>query len=140
MDAKAIDRALVSIIEKKAQLSGLFWDDKRYDEVEDELRKLEDELVDSYGDDLTEILEAVYDGMDVVGDVQLPTLYLAKTYSRSGQTADGMGVYDVRPGEGFRIETDRHAGKFPRLVLIPNPLRVVLQVDGGGREVVWQAK
>lgn len=140
MDSKAIDKSLIEIIEKKAELNALTYDDKGYDKIEDELHDLEDEFIDKYGDDFTEILEDIHDDLEADSDVLLPIAYLATQYILKGQTADGLNTYDVRPTEGIHIETDKYVGKSKRLVLIPNPLRFMLQVDGTKREVVWQVK
>ncbi|HVD96960.1 MAG TPA: hypothetical protein VNB90_02070 [Cytophagaceae bacterium] len=139
MDSKAIDKSLIEIIEKKAELNALTYDDKGYDKIEDELHDLEDEFIDKYGDDFSEILEDIHDDLEADSDVLLPIAYLASQYILKGQSPDGTNTYDVRPTEGIHIDTDKYAGKVKRLVLIPNPLRFMLQVDGK-REVVWQAK
>ena len=46
MDSKAIDKSLIEIIEKKAELNALTYDDKGYDKIEDELHDLEDEFIE----------------------------------------------------------------------------------------------
>jgi hypothetical protein len=140
MDSKAIDKSLIEIIEKKAELNALTYDDKGYDKIEDELHDLEDEFIDKYGDDFSEILEDIHDELEADSDVLLPIAYLATQYILKGQSADGLNTYDVRPTEGIHIETDKYVGKTKRLVLIPNPLRFMLQVDGTKREIVWQIK
>ncbi len=140
MDSKAIDKSLIEIIEKKAELNALTYDDKGYDKIEDELHDLEDEFIDKYGDDFSEILEDIHDDLEADSDVLLPIAYLATQYILKGQSADGLSTYDVRPTEGIHIETDKYVGKVKRLVLIPNPLRFMLQVDGTKREIVWQIK
>lgn len=139
MDAKAIDKSLIEIIEKKAELNALTYDDKGYDKIEDELHDLEDEFIDKYGDDFSEILEDIHDDLEADSDVLLPIAYLASQYILKGQSPDGINTYDVRTSEGIHIDTDKYAGKVKRLVLIPNPLRFLLQVDGK-REIVWQVK
>ncbi len=140
MDSKAIDKSLIEIIEKKAELNALTYDDKGYDKIEDELHDLEDEFIDKYGDDFSDILEDIHDELEADSDVLLPIAYLATQYILKGQSPDGLNTYDVRPSEGIHIDTDKYAGKNKRLVLIPNPLRFLLQVDGTKREIVWQIK
>ena len=46
MDSKAIDKFLIQIIEKKAELNAYTYDDKEYDKIEDELHDLEDDFID----------------------------------------------------------------------------------------------
>ena len=138
MDSKAIDKFLIQIIEKKAELNALTYDDKGYDKIEDELHDLEDEFMDMFGDDFSEILEDIHDELEADNDVLLPIAYLATQYILKGQSPDGMNTYDVRPTEGIPMDTDKHVGKVKRLVLIPNPLRFLLQIDTTKREIVWQ--
>ena len=40
MDSNAIDKFLIKIIEKKAELNALTYDDKGYDKIEDELHDM----------------------------------------------------------------------------------------------------
>ncbi len=138
MDSKAIDKFLIQIIEKKAELNALTYDDKGYDKIEDELHDMEDEFMDMFGDDFSEILEDIHDEVEADNDVLLPIAYLATQYILKGQSPDGLNTYDVRPTEGIPMDTDKHAGKSKRLVLIPNPLRFLLQIDNTKREIVWQ--
>ncbi|HSZ25940.1 MAG TPA: hypothetical protein VK766_09490 [Cytophagaceae bacterium] len=140
MDSKAIDKFLIQIIEKKAELNALTYDDKGYDKIEDELHEMEDEFMDIYGDDFSDILEEIHDELEAENDVLLPIAYLATQYVLKGQSADGTNIYDVRPTEGIPMDTDKYVGKIKRLVLIPNPLRFLLQIDTNKREIVWQVK
>jgi hypothetical protein len=140
MDAKAIDQFLIKIIEKKAELNAYTYDDEEYDKIEDELHDLEDEFIDMYGDDFSDILEEIHDELEADSDVLLPIAYLANQYILKGQSPDGMNTYDVRPTEGIHIDTDKYEGKNKKLVLIPNPLRFMLQVDNSKREIVWQVQ
>jgi hypothetical protein len=140
MDSKAIDKFLIKIIEKKAELNALTYDDKDYDKIEDELHDMEDEFMDMYGDDFSDILEDIHDELEADNDVLLPIAYLATQYILKGQSADGANTYDVRSSEGIPMDTDKYVGKMKRLVLIPNPLRFLLQIDNTKREIVWQVK
>ncbi len=140
MDSIAIDKFLIEIIKKKADLNALTYDDKEYDKIEDELHDMEDEFMDMYGDDFSEILEDIHDELEADNDVLLPIAYLGTQYILKGQSADGLNTYDVRPTEGIPMDTDKFVGKIKRLVLIPNPLRFLLQIDNTKREIVWQVK
>ena len=140
MDSKAIDKFLIQIIEKKAELNALTYDDNGYDKIEDELHILEDEFIEQFGDDFSDVLENIHDEIEADSDVLLPTAYLATQYILKGQSPDGLNTYDVRPTEGITVDTDKYDGKIKRLVLIPNPLRFMIQVDNTKREILWQAK
>jgi hypothetical protein len=141
MDSKAIDKFLSKIIEKKTELNALTYDDKNYDKIEDELHDLEDEFIEIYGDDFADVLEDLHDELEADNDVLLPIAYLANQYIlKDDQTSNGLNLYDVRANEGIPIDTDKYPGKVKKLVLLPNPLRFVLQIDGTKREIVWQAQ
>ncbi|MCU0355745.1 MAG: hypothetical protein MUD08_18725 [Cytophagales bacterium] len=137
MDTKKLDAALIELVEKRIQLSGMSYSDERYDELEEQLHDLEDEFIDQYGDYLETALEKVHDTHDMDSDVLLPTAYLAQKYNKVGQHPDGRPIYDVDQKEGVWVETDKFPGKEARLVLIPSPTRFVLSV-GKHREEVWK--
>ena len=139
MDSKSIDKFLNTIIEKKAELNAYTYDDEEYDKIEDELHLLEDEFIDMFGDEFEDVLEELHDKLDIDNEILLPIAYLANQYVLKGQSADGTNQYDVKSNEGIIIDTAKFVGKSKRLVLIPNPLRFVLQVDNK-KEVVWQAE
>lgn len=137
METKEINAALAEIIEKKSQLGKLSYDDKNYDKVEDDLHLLEDNFVDRFGDFLEDVLQKVHDEICPDNDVLLPIAYLANNYQETGKNPDGSVQYDVKPGEGVWVDADKYPGKDTRLVLLPNPLRLLLSV-GGKKEIVWE--
>lgn len=140
MDRKALDKALVSIIEKKLELGKLNYNDENYDVVEEELHDLEDEFLDKFGDELEEMLEEVHESVCPENDVLLPTAYLAKQYVKKGQNPDGSASYDINGKEGVWVDAEEYTGKDTRLVILPNPARLVLNIDGKEKKVLWQAK
>jgi hypothetical protein len=72
--------------------------------------------------------------------VLLPTAYLANKYLKTGQNENGSFDYDVANyQEGVVVDSDFY--DIARLVLIPNPARIVLFAkDGAHREDVWVGK
>ena len=136
---KQLNTTLAALIEKKNQLSALSYDDKEYDEVEEELHDLEDQFMEAHGDYLEEALEKVHDKLCPDNDVLMPIAYLANKYEVVGKNPDGSVSYDVKGKEGVWVDVDKYDGKDTRLVLIPNPVRLVLIIDGKNKEVVWQA-
>ncbi|MCS6823360.1 MAG: hypothetical protein NZ529_03630 [Cytophagaceae bacterium] len=139
MDIKSVNQFICDIIEKKALLNTLSYNDKNYDKVEEELHDIEDEFMDMHGDDFEEILEQVHDELDADNEILLPIAYLASEYIVKGEYKNGGKIYDVKQNEGILIDTNKIAGKSKRLVLIPNPLRLLLLVDSNKRQVVWEA-
>lgn len=139
MDIVELDQALITLVEKKMELGRLSYADSSYDEVEEELHDLEDAFVDKYGDYLESVFEGVHDKHCPDSDVLLPTAYLANKYLKTGQKENGSFDYDVANyQEGVVVDSDFY--DIARLVLIPNPARIVLFAkDGAHREDVWVA-
>lgn len=132
MNIQEINTALVTIIQKKQELSKLSYNDDRYDDVEEELHDLEDEFNDSFGEYLEEVLGDVHHKVCPDTDVLLPTAYLPEHLNGDGQV-------DVTGKEGVWVEADAYPNKEARLVLVPNPTRIILSVGKGVREEVWKA-
>lgn len=139
MDIKAMNAALVGIAEKKNQLSKLSYDDKNYDTIEEELHDLEDDFIEDYGSYLEEALSFVHDEFCADNDVLMPIAYIAQEYKIVGKNADGSDTYDVNDQQGVLVEADDYPGKVVRLVIVPNPTRILLQVGKEKKEEVWRA-
>jgi len=135
MDIKALDEALTNIAEKKNLLTTLQYSDSRYDEVEDELHDLEDNLMENFGDLLEDVLYEVHDEYCPDNEVLVPTAYLAKEYIVSGM--NGHRMFDVKHSEGVPVEADDFPGE-TRLVLVPSPIRILLMNGRSTKEVVWK--
>lgn len=140
MDIKALDKALSALVEKKNELAGLKYSDPRYDEAEEELHEMEDDFQTNFGEYIEDALHAVHDDIAPDNDVLLPIAYLADKYVKIGELPDGTPLYDTDMKQGVLVDVDDYAGKIARLVLIPNPTRLVLLVNGTGKEEVWTAK
>lgn len=140
MDTEALNKALTALVEKKNELSTYKYNDPRYDETEEELHDLEDDLIEEFGDYLEDALHKVHDDIAPDNDVLLPIAYMADKYIKAGETPEGAAIWDVDMKQGVLVDVDDYAGKVARLVFIPNPVRLVLLVAGVGKEVVWTAK
>lgn len=140
MDIKALDRALATLVEMKNKLSVLDYSDENYDTIEEELHDLEDEFLESYGDFIEDGLSDVHDEYCPDTDVLLPIAYLANKYSKKGKNEDGSTQYDVDINEGVIVEVDDYPDMLCKLVLVPGPTRLVLNVRNKGQEVVWKAE
>lgn len=138
MDIKALDNALLAIVEKKNKLSSLSYNDKDYDKVEEELHDLEDDFVEKYGDFFEDTLEDIHEKLSVDNEVLLPIAYMANKYIIAGENPDGTPIYSVGAKEGVFVDSDNYPGKDTRLVLLPAPARFVLLVDGKAKEEVWK--
>lgn len=133
MDLQALDKDLQQIIIKKIELSTLDYSSDNYDDLEEQLHDMEDDFMDNYGDYLEEALYDVHDEFCPDSEVLLPIAYLAKKYIVKGDK------YDVDFSQGVYVEMDDYPEKETKLVFIASPPRILLQIDEGTREVVWQA-
>lgn len=137
MDIQSLDKALIALVEKKNQLNGLEYNDKNYDVVEEELHDMEDDFIETYGDYLEDVLANVHDDLCPDNDILLPTAYLANKYIRN--EANGKITYHPADG-GVIVDVDEYPGKLTRLVLVPAPTRLILQIEKNGEEEVWNAE
>ncbi len=140
VNVQALETALAHIAEKKNQLSTLTYNDENYDLLEEELHNLEDDFMQEYGTYLEEALAYVHDELCPDTDVLLPIAYLAKKYVKKGVRTDGTPYYDVALDEGVIVDVDDYPTDLTRLVLVPGPTRLVLQVGNRMQEQVWQAR
>ena len=140
MNISQLDNALIALVEKKTELSRLPYDDVCYDEVEDELHQMEDDFLSRYGAYLEEAFHVVHDEFCPDNDVLLPIAYLAKKYRKTKEKRNGKPTYDVTPNDGVLVDADDYPNIITRLVLVPNPTRILLLTKNGKKVVVWQVE
>ncbi|MEO1050800.1 MAG: hypothetical protein AAFX87_09240 [Bacteroidota bacterium] len=134
MDIEAMDSDLRALVEKKNLLSDTDYSNEFYDKLEEELHDMEDTFLEKYGEFLEDAFHEVHDELCPDNDVLLPIAYLANQYEVQGDH------YDVAFKEGVYVDVDDYPGKETKLVLLPNPTRIMLQIDKNNKEVVWTAK
>lgn len=137
MDVKALDKALSQLVEKKIALSHLTYNDQQYDVIEEELHDLEDDLVETYGEHLEDVLADIHDELCPDNDVLLPIAYIANDYEKIEK--DSKVTYRASSG-GVIVDVDEYPNQLTRLVLVPAPARLVLQIGKKNEEVVWKAE
>lgn len=134
MDISAIDKALQAIIKTRNELSKIDYNNPKYDDLEEKLHDLEDDFQEEYGDFMEEILQDVHDEYCPDSDVLLPIAYLATQY-----TVNASNEYSVGLTEGVFVEMDDYPGKETKLVILPNPVRIVLNIGRDQQKIVWTA-
>ena len=134
MDVKALDKAIQEIAIRRNELKKIDYNNPKYDDLEEELHDLEDALQVKFGDYLEEVLQNVHDKYCPDTDVLFPIAYLAKSYQINGQE------YSVANNEGVFVEVDSIPGKDTRLVIVPSPVRVILNVGKDQQQIVWTAR
>ena len=140
VNVQSLETTLTLIADKKNQLSTLPYNDENYDLLEEELHQLEDNFMQKYGTYLEEVLAYIHNELCPDTDVLLPIAYLAKKYVKKGINPDGTPFYDVTSNEGVIVDVDDYPADLTRLVLVPGPTRLVLQVGNRMQEQVWQAR
>jgi hypothetical protein len=135
MDIEQLNRDFEAIVEKKLELSKLDYSSETYDDIEEQLHDLEDDLVDNYGEYLEDVLHEIHDEYCPDNDVLLPTAYMAKAYIKKED-----GSYDVTTDQGVIVDVDDYPGKLSRLVFLPNPIRIVLMVENELGLEVWNGQ
>ena len=135
MDIKALDKALQVIAKKRNELNKLNYDNPAYDELEEQLHDLEDTFQETYGTDFEKVLQEVHDKYCPDNDVLHPVAYLAKSY-----VVNEKNEYSAGENEGVFVELDDEPGKPTKLVIIPNPTRIVLNGGKDKQKVLWSAK
>src|SRR5882757_2052806 len=134
MDIAALDKAIQLIAVKRNELKKIDYNNPKYDDLEEELHDLEDALHVKYGEYLEEALQDVHDKLAPDTDILFPVAYLAKTYEVTPKNE-----FSVSVSEGVFVEVDSMPGKETKLVILPNPLRILLNTKDK-QQVVWEAK
>ena len=122
MNKEEINNALVALVEKKNQLAETSYDNKNYDAIEDEVHELEDDFIDKYGDFLNDVLIDVHDEFCPEEEVLHPTAYIANSYKKEKDT------YKVTLNDGVLVDVENLDEDEGRLVIVPNPIRVLLNM------------
>ena len=123
------------MIKRRSELQKLDYNNPQYDDLEEQLHDGEDAFQDKYGEFLEEVLQDIHDEHCPDSDVLMPIAYLAKKYTISDKSQ-----YSVDPSDGVFVETEKYAGKDTKLVIIPNPIRIVLNIGKEKQQVVWEGK
>jgi hypothetical protein len=134
MEIEALEKDLITLFEKKAALLKLDYSDEAYDELEESIHDMEDSIQENYGDYLEDALHEVHDEFCPDSDVLLPIAYIPNRFVVEN------GEYKVPFSEGVYVDVDDYEGSNTKLVILPQPLRIVLQVSPTQQEIVWKPK
>ncbi|WP_106132227.1 hypothetical protein [Mongoliibacter ruber] len=140
MDFKKLDDDLSLIVEKRIALSKMSYADEAYDDLEEELHDLEDDFNEDYGDELESALEKIYNQLKSDNEVLLPSAYLANEYHPMMPDASGKVTYEVKGNEGVPLESEQFDKMDVRLVIVPNPTRFILRINGKSMKDLWVAR
>ena len=133
VNARAIDDRLIKIVEKR---NALHETQHHKAQLENELRQLEKEFIDWHGEDISAILKKVYQSHFHNEPMLSPMDYFAQTYRKIGKNINGS-TFDVDHSAGVAVSSSFWPGKATKIVFVPNPLRLLLNIDAHTREEVW---
>lgn len=139
MDLSKLDDDLSKIVELRniVQEEGL--ENNLLEKTQKDLNKYENKFLEEYGIFLEEVLKDVHDEICPDDQVLSPIEYLAQRYIDTGNKRAGRKVYEVENSEGIKVGVDDYPGKNTKLVILPNPTRIMLLVDDSQREELWRA-
>ena len=140
MNWETLDQLLTEIVQQRNQLSQLEYSDENYDDLEEQLHDLEDDFNEEYEEVLAPELEKIYTKLKSDTDVLLPTAYLANSYKEMQADAKGIVTYEVSGAQGVPVESDQLGKVDLRIVLVPNPARFVLLVNGNQLKELWRSR
>jgi hypothetical protein len=140
MNWETLDQLLTEIVQQRNQLSQLEYSDENYDDLEEQLHDLEDDFNEEYEEVLAPELEKIYTRLKSDTDVLLPTAYLANSYKEMQADAKGIVTYEVSGAQGVPVESDQLGKVDLRIVLVPNPARFVLLVNGNQLKELWRSR
>jgi len=140
MNWEKLDRELTEIVEKKNQLSAMDYSDEKYDDLEEAIHDLEDDFNENYESVLEKEFEKIYTRLKSDTDILLPTAYIANKYKPVLPDANGVVTYEVTGREGVPIESDQFDRQDVRLVLVPNPVRILMIINGKPLKDIWKSR
>lgn len=139
MDLTRLNDDLTKIVELRNVVGEDGLADNLMQKTEAELRKCESRFLEEYGIYLEEVLKDVHDEICPDDNVLSPIEYLANKYIDTGNKRDGRKVYEVENDQGVSVGVDDYPGKQTKLVILPNPVRIMLLVDANDREELWRS-
>ena len=140
MNWETLDQQLTEIVQQRNQLNQLEYSDENYDNLEEQLHDLEDDFNEDYEEVLAPELEKIYTKLKSDTDVLLPTAYLANKYKEMQADSKGIVTYEVSGAQGVPVESDQLGKVDLRIVLVPNPARFVLLVNGNQLKELWKSR
>lgn len=134
MEIEQLEKDLIHLLEEKARLSKLEYSDDAYDDLEEKIHELEDSILEKYGTYLEDALHEVHDEYCPDSEVLFPIAYIPNKFSVEN------GEYKVPFSEGVFVDVDDYEGTNTKLVILPKPMRIILQINPTEQVVVWKPK
>lgn len=131
MNYLEIDRALTRLVQKRNQQH-----ETPPAATQKELEQAESAFLEQYGSKLRAVLQAAYELHFVEKDLASLLDYLAPRYREVSENDNGP-TFDVGHDQGVPVTPAGKPGQKAKVVLVPNPLRILLNIDAHTREELW---
>jgi hypothetical protein len=138
MDQRKLEQSLLDLTNIRYELSKLKYDEPAYDDLEEELHDLEDKFLEEYGTFLDQIITEVHDEYCPDSEVLEPIAYLVKAPQLIGMASEGKPFFQPGKTDGVLVDAEDFPKKQVRLVLLPNPTRLVFNVSGTVQKELWK--
>jgi hypothetical protein len=129
---------LIEIILKRNELNRLTYNSREYDLVEEELHDLEDAFNENHGFLLENALISAHEKCCPETEVMVPVAYVAKNYTVINEAESRTAIFEPAPGGGLPVDSPGNPHEVLRLVLVPNPPRILLKSGEEVREEIWR--
>jgi hypothetical protein len=139
MEVMELDKELTRIVELRNSISALGGSSESHPDF-GRLKEMEESFVEKYGLYLEDALRDVHDEICPDDQIHPLTAYIASQYIDTGNKREGLKVFEVENDQGVGVGTDDYPGMDTKLVIIPNPCRIMLIVGEEEREELWRAR
>jgi hypothetical protein len=138
MNTDKLNTSLKALIAKRQILGELGYDDPKYDKIEEELEEMEQDFLDIYGDFLEKAIQKSHDVFCPNTDLLSPTAYIPRKYQVFNDEDLGIESFEVGNNDGAIVDLEDFPNLEARMLLLPDPLRIVI-VSAAGDQEVWRA-
>lgn len=139
MNTEKLNKALNDLIQKRTDLSKLGYDHPDYDQTEEALEEKEQDFLDVFGNYLEDALEKIHEELCPQTDILLPTAYIPRKYTTFTDPDLDIESFEVGNTDGAIVDLTDFPNLEARMLLLPNPVRIVV-VSAAGDQEVWRAK
>ncbi len=142
MDFKKINQQLIELIDLNQQLEKMNYNDPSYDDLEDKIHAIQDDLNQKHGAFFEKIITGIYKQLNSDDEILNFTDYIARTYKKSTETEFGT-QYLVDPDDSISINFKHESLKGKvlegNLYFKPNPLRIAFLL-GAQERILWNCE
>lgn len=138
MKTESLNKAVLSLIKKRQKLATLGYDNPDYDELEEALHEAEGIFQDGYGFELGKILKDIHEQYCTPEtDVLDAVAYIPREYRVIRDEELDIEEAEVGDEDGILIDLIDFPNLEARLLLLPEPPRLVIFSSAGAQEVWW---